>query len=171
MNTNLSVVNRDFTGIRVMVDSPLDFDEVSGRLRALMGKTTLQEVIALAKTAISEEEYVRKANELIGESGFALFAEIDHGGWLQKFGIKQRIVRLIFGNPLVALTMMRHDSTAGLFVPVELLMTEDEDGGGTCVFYVRPSSLIMVEDNPPLLTAARALDKKVEALIDRATTA
>jgi hypothetical protein len=67
--------------------------------------------------------------------------------------------------------MIRHDSTAGLFVPVELLMTEDEDGKGTCVFYVRPSSLIMVEDNPPLLTAARALDKKVEALIDRATTA
>ena len=35
-------------------------------------------------------------------SGFMLFAEIDHGGWLPKFGIKQRTVRWILGNPIYA---------------------------------------------------------------------
>lgn len=170
VSTNVSVVNRDFTGVRVMVESPFDFDEVSSRLHALMGKATLHEVVALAKTATSEQEYVRQATELIGESDFVLFAEIDHGRWLQSFGIDRRIVRLIFGNPLVAVTMIRQDSAAGLFVPVELLVTENEDGKGTSVSYVRPSSLIVVEDNPPLLAAARALDEKVDALIDRATT-
>jgi uncharacterized protein (DUF302 family) len=60
-----------------------------------------------------------------------LFAEIDHGGWLPKFGIKQRTVRWILGNPLYAVTMIRHDITAGLFAPVELLVTENIDRAGT----------------------------------------
>jgi uncharacterized protein (DUF302 family) len=74
----------------------------------------------------------------VGRSGFMLFAEIDHGGWLPVFGIRRRTVRVILGNPLIAVTM-----TAGLFAPVELLITEHEDGRGTNVVYVRPSSLIV----------------------------
>jgi uncharacterized protein (DUF302 family) len=171
MSTTVSVVNRDFTGIRVMVDSPLAFDDVLSRLHALMGKAD-PEFFALTKTAISQEEYARRiAERYVGESGFMLFTEFDHGDWLPKFGMNRRTTRLVLGNPLIAVTMIRHDITAGLFAPVELLVTENEDGKGTCVLYVRPSSLIVVEDNPPLLAAAQALDENVDALIDRATMA
>ena len=86
-----------------------------------------------------------------------LFAEIDHGAWLPKFGIKQGTVRMIIGNPLYAVTMIRHDITAGLFAPVELLVTEDIDRAGATVTYVRPSSLMVIDANPPLLAAAQAL--------------
>jgi uncharacterized protein (DUF302 family) len=106
---------------------------------------------------------------LPGESGFMLFAEIDHGGWLPKFGIEQRTMRLIIGNPLCAITMIRHDITAGLFAPVELLVTENIDRAGAKVTYVRPSSLMVVEDNPPLLAAAQALDGKLFELVAKAT--
>jgi uncharacterized protein (DUF302 family) len=136
-----------------------------------MGKTTIQQVISLAQTAISETEYVRQVTELAGESGFMPDTEIDHGGFLPKFGINRRSVRLIFGNPVIAVTMIRYDITAGLFAPVEILVTDGKDANGTSVFYVRPSSLMVVEDNPPLLAAAQVLDGKLDALIDRATAA
>jgi uncharacterized protein (DUF302 family) len=35
---------------------------------------------------------------------------------------------LIIGNPTIAITMLRHDLTAGLFVPVELILVEEHDG-------------------------------------------
>ena len=98
-----------------------------------------------------------------------MFAEMDHGGWLPKFGVEQRSVRWIIGNPLIAITMIRHDITAGLFAPVELLVTENKDRKGATVTYVRPSTLMVIDDNPPLLAAAEALDAKLAALVDRAT--
>jgi hypothetical protein len=65
--------------------------------------------------------------------------------------------------------MIRHDITAGLFAPVELLITEDVDGGGTTVTYVLPSSLMVIDDNPPLLKASEALDAKLAALVAEGT--
>ena len=68
-------------------------------------------------------------------------------------------MRWIIGNPLIAITMIRHDITAGLFAPVELLVTENKDRKGATVTYVRPSTLMVIDDNPPLLAAAEALDE------------
>jgi hypothetical protein len=48
---------------------------------------------------------------------------------------------LILGNPLIAIT------TAGLFAPVEILVTEKKSGAGTTITYVRSSSLMVIEDN------------------------
>jgi len=164
------IENKPFNGVRTEVTTSVGFDEVLTRLRAQMGRATVQEVVALAKTPITEAEYIREVEErFVGESGFMLFAELDHGGWLPKFGINRRTVRWILGNPLIAVTMIRHDITAGLFAPVELLVTEAENGQGATVTYLRPSSLMVIADNPPLLAAARALDEKYNALVAQAT--
>jgi hypothetical protein len=64
--------------------------------------------------------------------------------------------------------MIRHDITAGLFAPVEMLITEDEDGSGTTLTYVRPSTLMVIAENPPLESAAKLLDAKIQMLIDGA---
>ena len=94
-----------------------------------------------------------------------LFAEINHGGWIARFGIQRRALRLIFGNPLMAITMIREDISAGLFVPVELLLVDAPDRS-TTLKYVQPSSLIAINhDNSALRTAAEALDAKVSALM------
>jgi uncharacterized protein (DUF302 family) len=158
--------NRPFQGIRTEVTTSVGFDEVLARLRAQMGSAKVQEVVALAKTPMTEAEYVREVEErFVGESGFMLFAEIDHGGWLPKFGINRRSVRWILGNPLIAITMIRHDITAGLFAPVELLVTEAKDGHGATLTYVRPSTLMVIDENPPLLDAAKALDEEYDRLV------
>jgi len=166
------VHTKPFAGARMEVVTSIGFDEVLVRLRSLMGRANVSEIVRLAQTSISEPEFVRVVQERFeGESGFMLFAEIDHGGWLPKFGIHRRTVRWILGNPLIAVTMIRHDITAGLFAPVEILITEGEDGEGATVAYVRPSSLMVIENNPPLLAAATLLDAKFDALIARATGA
>jgi hypothetical protein len=79
-------------------------------------------------------------------------------------------VRWILGNPLIAITMLRQDIAAGLFVPVELLLVDNTESGGALLIYVRPSSLIAMNGDPELLAAARALDAKFEALISRVTS-
>ncbi len=161
----------EFKGVRVQVETPVPFDEVLGRLRSLTGRASIPEIVAAAQKAGSEADYVREVERFLGPSGFMLFAEFNHGGWIHKFGIERKALRWILGNPLIAITMIRHDITAGLFAPVELLVAENEDGPGTAITYVRPSSLMVTEENPPLLAAAKALDQKFEALVARAADA
>lgn len=109
------VETRPFNGVRVVVHTSRAYDDVLRKLRSLMGRSTVGDVVALAKEPITEAEFSREIEDrLVGESGFMFFAEINHGGWLPKFGIKQRTVRWIIGNPLYAITMIRHDITAGL---------------------------------------------------------
>ncbi|MGO9545079.1 MAG: DUF302 domain-containing protein [Rhodomicrobium sp.] len=159
----------EFKGVRVQVETPVPFDEVLGRLRSLTGRASIPEIVAAAQKAVSEADYAREVERFLGPSGFMLFAEFDHGGWIHKFGIERRALRWILGNPLIAITMIRHDIASGLFVPIELLLTERAGGQGATVLYVRPSSLIAIGGNPDLLAAAKALDAKFEALIANAT--
>ena len=133
-----SIETQPFHGIRVVATTSVRFDDVCARLREKMGTATVQQVVALAHSAATQAEYTQQVEDrFVGESGFMLFAEIDHGGWLPKFGINRRTVRWILGNPLIAVTMIRHDMTAGLFAPVELLITEAEEGHGATITYVR----------------------------------
>jgi uncharacterized protein (DUF302 family) len=166
MNAQIDRRIKEFTGLRVLLDTPMEFAAVCDRLRVLVGRATIADLVALAHDPIDEDEFARRLNErYVGPSGFMLFAEINHGGWISKFGINRRTLRLILGNPLIAITMLRHDLIAGLFAPVEVLVTEHEDKQGTNVVYVQPSSLIVVEYNPSLQSAAEALDTKLADLI------
>lgn len=82
------------------------------------------------------------------------------------FGVHagKKATRVVFGNPLIAITMLRHDVNAGLFVPVEALIVEREEQL-TEVVQVLPSSLIAgVSDDAELKAAAEALDVKVAKL-------
>jgi len=166
MRGQVTQKDRAFEGVRSEVTTSVGFEVVLDRLRESMGQTTIPEIVELAQKPISEAEYRRVIQErFVGKSGFMLFHEIDHGGWLSKFGIHRRMMRWIFGNPLIAITMIQHDLTAGLFAPVEILVTETEDGLGTTITYVRPSSLMVIANNPPLMQAAAELDKKLDELV------
>jgi uncharacterized protein (DUF302 family) len=74
-------------------------------------------------------------------------------------GIDRKVMRVILGNPLIAITMLRHDVTAGLFGPVEALVV-DEGEGRSSLTYVKPSSRMVVEPNPELLCAVEELDAR-----------
>ncbi len=165
-----SRTTREFTGVRVDVSTPLSFDEVLKRLRDLVGHASAPDLSAFAKQTVSQSDFEREVVELVGESGFVVFSEIDHGGWIEVFGLHRKALRWILGNPLIAITMLRQDIAAGLFVPVELLLVDNTESGGALLIYVRPSSLIAMNGDPELLAAAKALDAKFEALISRVTS-
>jgi uncharacterized protein (DUF302 family) len=154
---------------RVRFDSTRSFDAVKSSLLSLMGTTRLDEVSKATQAVRSAEDLERSLKPFIGESGFMLFYEVDHSKWLPLYGITRKATRLIFGNQLIAITMIRRDIESSFFVPVELLLFEDERGDGSSIIYDLPSSLMQAKANPELLAAAQALDTKLEALVSRAT--
>jgi uncharacterized protein (DUF302 family) len=169
MKAWMSTSESDVT--RVRFDSARPFDEVRSALRRLLGTSKLQDVLDHARAVRSPEDFERLVAPAIGESGFVLFLELDHSNWLPLYGITRKAVRLIFGNPLIAITMIRHDIEAALFAPVELLLFESGDGVGSTIIYDLPSSLMRAKTNPELLKAAQALDAKMAALVSAATGA
>jgi len=160
---------RPFEGKRVQCETTRSFDEVLLNLRKLVGTATPQKVNKQESGGGTREQFEKAIQSQVGESDFMLFLEIDHGDWLPVFGIQRKVVRWILGNPLLAITMIRHDITAGLFVPVELLLFENESGDGSTVIYDLPSSLMVIERNPALRDAARVLDRKLQTLVSRVT--
>jgi uncharacterized protein (DUF302 family) len=162
--SNATRLVHDFVGKRIEVKSSLLFDDVMKRLREHTGKSTVPLINEVALESHSPEEFdAEVTRRFVGSSGFMLFAEIEHSGWIALYGIHRRVLRIILGNPLFAITMMREDIFAGLFAPVEMLLVED--GEGSTLSYVQPSSLMVIAKNEPLLKAALALDTKFEELV------
>jgi len=157
-----------FTGVRLRFDSNKSFDEVLSSLLVDLGDKPLP-INELAAKFESWDSFRKEIESHVGPSGFTLFASFNHGAWIKKVGIRRKALRLIIGNTTIAITMLRHDLTAGLFAPVELILVE-EDHGHCSLTYVRPSSLMVVEPNDALLDAARQLDAKLQALATKVTS-
>jgi uncharacterized protein (DUF302 family) len=156
-----------FAGVRLRVESDKTYDDLVSALFADVGSAPVP-VDDFSKTVDSWEPYKQKIESHVGASGFILFTVFDHGRWIKSAGIDRKALRVIIGNPLIAITMLRHDVSAGLFAPVELLVLEEDDGRSS-ITYVKPSSLMVVEPNPPLLAAAEDLDAKLAALVAKIT--
>ncbi|HUE34269.1 MAG TPA: DUF302 domain-containing protein [Mycobacterium sp.] len=156
-----------FDGVRVRYDSVKSYDELVAALLADIGEKPVS-INDFATTTESWQSYQERVEAHVGPSGFMLFSLIDHGAWITKTGIDRKVLRVILGNPLIAITMLRHDATAGLFAPVELLLA-DEGEGRSRLTYVKPSSLMVVEPNAELQSAAKELDAKLAALATKVT--
>jgi uncharacterized protein (DUF302 family) len=156
-----------FQGVRVRYDSATSYDELVAALLADIGEQPVP-IDEFPKAFKTWDSYEQKVQSYVGPSGFMLFGLFNHGGWITKAGIDRKVLRVILGNPLIAITMLRHDVTAGLFAPVELLIADERDGRSSLT-YVKPSSLMVVEPNPELLSAATELDTKLAALAAKVT--
>src|SRR6516164_5625907 len=158
---------------RVRFRSRRSFDEVLQRLHQLVPAaiTPEQYRAAMMKAGgVSLESFEKVVRSQTEQSGFMLFAEFDYHQWLGLYGIQRKLARWILGNPVIAITMIRHDLEAALFAPVELLLVEDENREGVTVIYDLPSSLMVTRKNPPLLEAAAALDAKLQDLVTEVTS-
>ena len=160
------LIEHKFTGVRLQIESELSYEQVLGRFREQTGRAPIADFNILVTSVSSAEQFHRDVTErFVGQSGFMIFAEFDHGQWIAKYGIHRRVLRIILGNPLIAITMLRHDISAGLFAPVELMLVDHENGSGCTLHYVRPSTLMMIEKNAQLASAALELDRKLDLLI------
>jgi uncharacterized protein (DUF302 family) len=168
--TEARATTTTFDGQRIRITTPRSFDDVLSQLRQLIGTAAIEQYPGAMQQlgGVNQENFETVVRRQLGPSEFMLFHEINHSQWLPVYGVTQRVLRLIFGNPIIAFTMMRDDLTAGLFAPVEVLLVEHDNGEGCTVVYNLPSALVAAED-PSLLPAARELDQKLNALISGAT--
>jgi uncharacterized protein (DUF302 family) len=152
-----------FEGVRVYVSSEKSYEQLQTALLDDIGDCPV-DLQMLAETYATWEAYREQVEGYKGQSGFMLFGLINHGDWMAKVGTFRRSLRVVLGNPIIAISMLQHDLNAGLFAPVEVLLVEETDGTSS-LMYVKPSSLMVVESNPELLTAAQVLDAKLQALV------
>jgi uncharacterized protein (DUF302 family) len=153
---------QSFDGVRIHLPSPKPYKDLLASLLQDIGETPVN-LDDLEQKYSSWQSYEAQAEKLAGPSGFMLFGLIDHGSWMAKAGAFRKSIRVILGNPALAITMLSHDLRAGLFAPVELLLLEEDDDRSS-LMYVRPSSLMVVDGNKELLAAAENLDTKLMAL-------
>ena len=120
---------------------------------------------SVASPAQSKEDFERIFKGREGSSGFMRFLTLDHGAWLSTFDKAAKAVMIVLGNPLIAITMIKHDIRVGLNVPVRIYIYEGADGR-TRVAYDLPSTLMSGLDNADVAEAARKLDAKLIALAE-----
>jgi uncharacterized protein (DUF302 family) len=158
-----------FGGVRVRFDSDKTFDELRDALLADIGAEPAQITDLQALADHDWDAFAADVRRQAGPSDFMLMHLIDHTLWLSTAGVERKALRVILGNPLIAITMIRHDIAAALFAPVELLLTDEPDNRSSLT-YVQPSSLMVVEENPPLRAAALILDDKLAALAEKVSS-
>lgn len=161
---------QEFTAIRITTHIPKLYSEVMNKLESSI-KNSDSPMSILGPAALkSKEAYEDATNAQLGPHGFMQFVQFKHGAWMGLYGVHagKQATRVIFGNPQIAITMLEHDVKAGLYVPVEALILEKEDGHGTDVIMIKPSSLIAGgidgEQGQKLREAAEKLDEKVDKL-------
>jgi len=167
-----SRVANTFEGVRLTWTTSKPYDEVLGRLNEEINQPEQIPDKALSQKDITKEGFVSFFTKIQGPAGFMQFHEFNHGAWIKLFGAGDglRLKRIILGNPLIAITMIKHDLDAGLCVPVELLIKELGEGKGTQLVYFLPSSLIAgVNKDQNLVDAAKVLDTKFEKLMEQVT--
>jgi hypothetical protein len=97
-----------------------------------------------------------------GPSGFVHVLTFDHGRWQKLYGIPAKVKQYTYGNPLLALTMVKHDVGACFQVPFRVMIYETP-GGEARIAYDLPSSLMSRLNNHAVDEAVRPIDTKVVA--------
>lgn len=155
------------TVTRITLHFPYPSTRVIARLKQSIAQKS-DNGLEILQHVSSRPEFEATTKQYLGPHEFMLFARLEHTHWLQLYpGVHDGkvLARLIFGNPLIAKTMLEHDVRAGLFVPVEALIVDRGGEGGTDVMYVQPSELIVGKNGSrELREAAEKLDMKLEAL-------
>jgi len=97
-------------------------------------------------------------------AGLTIFARVDHGAGAQGIGEDIGASQLlIFGNPKLGTQAMLDDRSAGLFLPMKVLVFEDETGK-TMIAYEEPAAMLgrlggVSEDAAYIQTMTGALGK------------
>ena len=156
-------MSTSFAVRHVRVQASQGFSETVSAFERQLGKLEASTLSAAFSSGGTAEEVRARLDAAIGPSGFAVFGTVDHGALLTAFGERRKAVQYVIGNPLIAFRMTSRDSRAGLYVPLRLLI--HEENGTTFVEYDEPSSLLGQLGDPEIDEVASMLDAKVRALV------
>ncbi len=94
----------------VSLEIDADFDSFTQTLEQALGRFDNSLYKDLGTDPRSVEERLK---ESAGEEGLMLFNVQEHGKLLNIFGSPRKAKQYVLGNPLIAVTMTRHDIRAG----------------------------------------------------------
>jgi len=81
------------------------------------------------KSSYGAKETADRVEHLLEKSGMTLFIRIDHAKGARTVGMDLRPTEvLIFGNPKGGTPLMKCEQTAGIDLPLKILVWEDEAG-------------------------------------------
>jgi hypothetical protein len=146
------------------------FAEIVAALDAMLGHPDMREFGMNVMNAGSWQALEHVVRAAIGPSGFMEFVRFNLGQIIQKEQgpASFRILRIVFGNPLIMKQMVEHVHDAASYAPVTVLIDEREDG--VHLSYDRMASYIASYGSLAALEVARELDLKVEHLLTRAAS-
>ncbi len=147
----------------VSLELKADFERFTQALERSLGRFDHSLYKDLETDPRSVEERLKAS---AGEEGLMLFNVQEHGRLLNIVGSPRKAKQYVLGNPLIAVTMTRHDIRAALYAPLRVLVYETDHS--TRVEFDQPSSLFGQFDNPDVTTVARSLDTKLANLIKKA---
>lgn len=83
----------------------------------------------IKESACSVDETLSNIKKIVEKKGLGVFAVVDHGANAEKVGMKlQKSKMIIFGNPKLGTKLMQEDITAGLDLPLRILVYKESDG-------------------------------------------
>ena len=157
-------MERTIKVLHVSLEVRAAFDRFTWNFERSLGRFDPSLVVGL-ETAPAEAR--KRLEGAAGEDGLMLFDIQDHGKLLSILGVQRKAKQYVLGNPLIAITMTRHDIRAGLYAPLRVLVHEADDLS-TRVEFDQPSSLFGQFDNPEITSVAQSLDRKLAHAIERA---
>lgn len=143
------------------------FATVIQRFRTLVPQVDSKQLRSQTSAEGVREVIESTLGQSVAQSGgyqkqFVLFYELNHSHWIHYFSESTEdplvensfhqgrgLVRFIFGNPLIAVDILREDIEAGLHLPVECMFVEtgEKDVGGTKMVVMMPGALIARNSN------------------------
>jgi uncharacterized protein (DUF302 family) len=118
------------------------------------------------ETALSHDEAVEKARELLRQSGYGVLAEIDIQAKLkEKLGVERGPYTILGAcNPPLANEGLAAEPELGALLPCNVIVYEDE--GKTHVAAVEPETLLSVVGNEELTPIARQVRGDLESVVE-----
>jgi uncharacterized protein (DUF302 family) len=155
--TSVPVVHRRFRAC-------VEFASFTHQLERILGRFDQKAVEGLA--AANPTVAASKIKDMEGEQGLMIFGILDHGAALNMAGQHKKAKQYLIGNPLTAILMTQHRLGAALYVPLRVLVYEDESGEAV-VEYDQPSSLVSQFGEDEVDKVGALLDSKLLNVLRR----
>ncbi|BAZ49782.1 hypothetical protein NIES4103_23940 [Nostoc sp. NIES-4103] len=151
--------------MHVIVSSNKSFEQVIQALEsiAMTDQVDLAVVEQLVLASNSWDEFQEALQSKIGSRGLMTFTKIDHGSLMSLAFQGTKAQLYLIGNPLIARQMLEQNLGVGLYVPLRMLVYQNQQGK-TEISYDKPSSVLGQFQNEKILAVALMLDQKLEEL-------
>ena len=160
--TQAAVTSHTIAVEHIRISSERPFADVRLRLERILPKYDASIAAALR----GGDQKRAKDYEVRGPT-LSIENEVDHGGLLHIAGGKRNALLYEIGNPLTALKMTRHQLSAGLYLPLRVVLFEDEKGKGVFEFD-RPSSLLSHYGDERVAEVGRRVEAVLESALRKA---